>query len=420
MERNYIAFVSYRHLPLDMDTAKRLHRRIEHYVIPKDLRRDGRKKLGLVFRDQDELPTSSNLSNNITEALDHSEFLIVICTPESAKSLWVQREIAYFLEHHDRDHVLAVLADGTPETAFPPQLTELRSPKGDLLDRIEPLAANIVADSDRKRRRLFRMESLRILAALIGCPFDALYRRELRYRRRRTTAAVSISALVAAAFIGMLLNRNAEIREQLTRAQISESRTLAALSEQAYREGDCSGALRYALRALPGEGRDRPYVAEAEYALSRELSLYRQGELCYVRSVEQDTMISALALSGDGRVLTTADKYGALRFRDMESGELIRQLDDTGVLLLRPCDPGDTVLSLGREGAALYDAAAGEILWRRPEIGMLDLPAVSADGTTGLVTGFRSEERRVGTGPFLPRRRTHGQYGGCGAAPAAQ
>ena len=199
MERSYIAFISYRHLPLEMATARKLHKRIERYVIPKDLRRGGQKNPGLVFRDQDELPISSNLSANIQEALDRSQYLIVICTPETAKSAWVLREISYFLEHHDRDHVLAVLADGTPETSFPPQLTELRGESGDLLGRIEPLAANIVAPNERKRAQLFRVESLRILAALIGCPFDALFRREQRYRRRRAAIALSAAALVAAA-----------------------------------------------------------------------------------------------------------------------------------------------------------------------------------------------------------------------------
>ncbi len=156
MERSYKAFISYRHKPLDIDTAKKLHRRIESYVIPEPLRLDGQKKLGIVFRDLDELPISSNLSANVQEALDHSEYLIVICTPETPKSLWVLREIDYFLEHHDRDHVLAVLADGTPETSFPFPLTEIRAPDGELLEEIEPLAANIVADSPVKRRKLFR------------------------------------------------------------------------------------------------------------------------------------------------------------------------------------------------------------------------------------------------------------------------
>lgn len=390
MERNYIAFISYRHRPLDIWTAKRLHKRIERYVIPKDLRRDGKKKLGLVFRDQDELPIASNLSENIREALDRSAFLIVICTPDSVQSPWVQREIRYFLEHHDRDHVLAVLASGTPETAFSPLLTERRSPDGDLLEEIEPLAANIVAENERTRRRLFRIESLRIIAALIGCPFDSLYRRELRFRRRRAAAAIGTGALVAAVFIGMLLNRNAEIRAQLHRALISESQTLAALSEQAYREGDYNGALEHALEALPGEGRDRPYVPEAEYALSRELDLYHQGVLRYARSLEQDAMISALALSGDGKYLATADGHGTLSFWDLETGTLIRQQNGAVVISLFYLEKRGAVLCLGGDGVSLYDAATGEALWQRRDINGLDFPAVSADGQVGLVTSFLS------------------------------
>ena len=84
-------------------------------MIPKEVRRGGRKKLGLVFRDQDELPIANNLTENIRIALDHSEFLIVVCTPDTPHSEWVNREIAYFLEHHSRDNVLAVLAAGEPD-----------------------------------------------------------------------------------------------------------------------------------------------------------------------------------------------------------------------------------------------------------------------------------------------------------------
>ena len=108
---------------------------------------------------------------------------------------------------------------------------------------------------------------------------------------------LSAAGLIAAAFIGMLLNRNARIRAQLQQTQINESRALAALSERACGEGDYLGALRLALQALPGEGGERPYVAEAERALSGELNLYRRGVLGYVSSLEQDAAIGSLALS---------------------------------------------------------------------------------------------------------------------------
>ena len=72
-ERKYKAFISYRHKPLDSEYAGKLHKRIERYVIPRDLRKGGEKKLGLVFRDLEELPIADDLDENIRRALDNSE-----------------------------------------------------------------------------------------------------------------------------------------------------------------------------------------------------------------------------------------------------------------------------------------------------------------------------------------------------------
>ena len=68
MERNYTAFISYRHKPLDMAVAEKLHQVIEGYRIPRALAGE-RKKLGLVFRDKEELPVSGDLNKDICEAL---------------------------------------------------------------------------------------------------------------------------------------------------------------------------------------------------------------------------------------------------------------------------------------------------------------------------------------------------------------
>ena len=362
-ERNYIAFISYRHKPLDLSIAKKLHRRIERYVIPKELRRDSGKKLGLVFRDQDELPIANNLTENICTALDHAEFLIVVCSPDTPESLWVQREITYFLEHHDRNHVLAILIDGDPEKSFPKQLTEVRDVDGNLIEQIEPLAANIVADSAAKRNRLFRTESLRILASLIGCPYDALYHREQRYRMRRFAIAAAAALLIASGFIGMLLNRNARIKEQLRASMINESRALAALSKNAYREGNYRQALEYALDALPGRNPDRPYVAEAEEALSEELSLYREDTaMTYVQSLEQDTEISALALQADGCRVALGDGFGYIRVFDMNSGALLWSAKPSDYVR-RLCFVGDTLFAdLGLQNT-VYSKDGEQIRW---------------------------------------------------------
>ena len=96
---------------------------IERYRVPRELRRDGEKSLGTVFRDRDELPLSNNLTQDIYDALDHSQFLIVVCTPDTPKSQWVEREIEYFISKHGRDRVLTVLAAGTPEESIPRRIT---------------------------------------------------------------------------------------------------------------------------------------------------------------------------------------------------------------------------------------------------------------------------------------------------------
>lgn len=141
-ERSYIAFISYRHKPLDAKAARMIEKRIESYRIPRELRKTpDSDRLGYVFRDEDELPLSSSLSDSILHALDRSQFLIVICTPDLPQSKWCEQEIRYFLQTHDRDHLLAVLADGSGEVSFSPLMLHEYDESGNAISDIEPLAA---------------------------------------------------------------------------------------------------------------------------------------------------------------------------------------------------------------------------------------------------------------------------------------
>ena len=69
----YDAFISYRHAPLDMEIAKKLHKTLETFHIPASVRKKtGKKKINRVFRDQEELPIGSDLNDNISAALKES------------------------------------------------------------------------------------------------------------------------------------------------------------------------------------------------------------------------------------------------------------------------------------------------------------------------------------------------------------
>ena len=112
-QHSYCAFISYRHLSPDQEIAKALHTAIETYRIPAGVRKQtGRKHMGMVFRDQEELPLSQDLGSDIRTALEHSEWLIVICSPRYLESKWCNAELDYFIELGKRDHILAVLAEG--------------------------------------------------------------------------------------------------------------------------------------------------------------------------------------------------------------------------------------------------------------------------------------------------------------------
>ena len=62
----YNAFISYRHSELDMFVAKKVHKGLETFKVPHAVaKKTGKKKINRVFRDQEELPSGSDLGDNI-------------------------------------------------------------------------------------------------------------------------------------------------------------------------------------------------------------------------------------------------------------------------------------------------------------------------------------------------------------------
>src|SRR5438128_2600189 len=112
----YAAFISYRHAPTDRRWAMWLHRALETYRVP--------RRLGRCFRDEDELPASADLSREIDQALEQSRFLIVVCSPRTPGSEWVNREVERFREWGRHDRILALLVEGEPHESFPRALRE--------------------------------------------------------------------------------------------------------------------------------------------------------------------------------------------------------------------------------------------------------------------------------------------------------
>ncbi len=205
----YSAFISYRHEAHDRKWAEWLVDALETYRVPKELQNAGYPaRLGKVFRDRDELPSSGSLNNQIEEALKVSRFLIVICSPATPESRWVSREIEIFKELGRGDKIFPILIEGEPGESFPKVLTthqligfdeaEANPPKQDH----EPIGADVRPSTGKTEKETKKDELLRIVASLLGCAFDDLKQRdrqrELRKRRNRNFGIAAMLMLAIA------------------------------------------------------------------------------------------------------------------------------------------------------------------------------------------------------------------------------
>ena len=80
-EKKYNAFISYRRTARDTAVAREIQQSLEHFRIPRGIRTlSGKACIDRIFRDQEELEITSDLSARIEAALRDSEYLIVICS----------------------------------------------------------------------------------------------------------------------------------------------------------------------------------------------------------------------------------------------------------------------------------------------------------------------------------------------------
>jgi len=177
----YAGFLSYAHA--DEAVAERLHKALETYKIPKG--HSG--TLSPIFRDANELTAHHSLSEKIQGAVEGSKVLIVLCSPAAKQSHWVNEEINLFRKIHGEAAILCVLAEGTPETAFPMALLE---------GGREPLAANL-----GETKSSFQLGVTQIAAAMLGVGLDTLIQRDVR-RKRRRLQTVTAGALIFSSVMG--------------------------------------------------------------------------------------------------------------------------------------------------------------------------------------------------------------------------
>ncbi len=304
----YSAFISYN--SHDAPIVRRLHRRLETYRLPRRLvgkspTVDSRThRIKPIFRDNLELSAAYDLTAAVRDAIAQSDYLIVVCSPRSAQSEWVGREIELFRALHGDSHILAALVDGTPQTAFHPAL------HGHVpAVEYEPLAADF-----RPGASGHKLAFLKLIAALVGVRLDELLQRDAQRQIRQITglAIGSVAGVAIVAVLGLLaLNARAE----------AEAQRLRAGSLGAFMLTDLRKGLRSAGRL------------DLQMAVNKAaLSYYRGQDLS--RLPPDDLVQRATALQAMGE---DNEKRGELKAAQAEFEEARRT---TGALLAaKPDDP---------------------------------------------------------------------------------
>ena len=175
-QTSYYAFISYN--SADEKWAKWLQHNLEYYHIPSALCKEYPelpKKIRPVFWYKQDL-SGTKLKKALNNELSSSKYLIVICSPDSAKSAWVNDEVVAFIGQGKGDKIIPFIVAGTPhannpeEECFPPALRNLT--------REEEIRGIDVRRKEGKYHAL-----VDVIATMFDVRFDALWQ---RHKRRRT------------------------------------------------------------------------------------------------------------------------------------------------------------------------------------------------------------------------------------------
>jgi hypothetical protein len=104
----YKIFISYKHSEKSITIAETIEKDVKTYgrlIFQPPMR---------VFRDVYQLNIGDNLSSSIMKALNNTEYLVYLASPEAAASAWVIKELMYWCSELKRpDKLLIVVIDGT-------------------------------------------------------------------------------------------------------------------------------------------------------------------------------------------------------------------------------------------------------------------------------------------------------------------
>ena len=225
----YFAFISYN----SKDTAwgKRVQKKLESYRMPSTLCSEhgwNRKPLKPIFFAPTDIQPGG-LTAELQERLKASRNLIVICSPNSAKSKWVGKEIEYFHSLGRTENIHFFIVDGIPHSGN--EDTECFNPIVETLGLPEILGANIHEKTSRwpwvNKERAY----VQLITKLLDVEFDSIWQRHKRMMKQKVVAwCLGIVAVIVALLAVWCKSQPVDVQMKLNETSVHNDR-LPALKD---------------------------------------------------------------------------------------------------------------------------------------------------------------------------------------------
>ena len=228
----YDVFVSYSRD--DAAFVNKLVYRLGRYAPPKSLELPTRCLS--VFVDNKDL-VGTEYYQAIEEVLNDAKKLIVVCSPSSRKSRYVEDEIRRFLKVDERSFadVIPILLRGIPNNEAKPEEEEFKAFPDVLYEHAKmPLAVNYLDFAARSKvhRGKHADSWFTLLANILEVDRDELEERELKRRLQRRLMLSAITAVVTCIILAALaiayVNQQRHFREETNRMVSTLTTTLVA------------------------------------------------------------------------------------------------------------------------------------------------------------------------------------------------